>query len=153
MLADVELSAEFSRWAYGTVVLDLTAEEGEAGWAGDVRLEDGDRLDIPSQPLGVRVLGYVNNAGEVPWVDGKGLSYYLQEADGANRAGWKGRAVIIKARNGSQLRYSSRVGIDPGDVLFIPQKPRATSWDRIKDVITVAAQVATIVLVIDTATK
>ncbi|MBK6765912.1 MAG: SLBB domain-containing protein [bacterium] len=153
MLADIELSAEFSRWLYGTVVLDLTAKEGESGWSGEVRLEDGDRLEIPSQPLGVRVLGYVNNAGEVPWVEGRDLNYYLKQADGTNRAGWKGRAVIIKARNGSQLRYSGRVGIDPGDVLFIPQRPRTTAWERVKDVIQVAAQVATIALIIDTSTK
>lgn len=153
MLADIEMSAEFSRWTYGTVVLDLTAEEGDAGWAGEVTLEDGDRLEIPSQPMGVRVLGYVNHAGEVPWVENGDLNYYLVQAGGKNVAGWKGRAVILKARNGSQLRYTSKITIDPGDVLFIPQRPRTTGWERIKDIITVAAQVATIVLVIDSATK
>lgn len=44
MLADMEMSAEFARWAYGTVVLDLTAKEGKSGWAGNVVLQDGDRL-------------------------------------------------------------------------------------------------------------
>jgi len=153
MLADIEMSAEFARWEYGTVVLDLSAQQGEAGWAGDVVLLDGDQLDVPSQPLGVRVLGYVNNAGEVPWVEGASLNHYLKQAGGKNSAGWKGRAVILKARNGSQLRYSSKVSVDPGDVLFIPQRQRTTSWERVKDVISVVAQLATIVLVIDTATK
>ncbi len=153
MLADLEMSAEFARWAYGTVVLDLTAKEGESGWPGEVVLQDGDRLEVPSQPLGVRVLGYVNNAGEVPWVDGANLSYYLDEAGGKNAAGWKGRAVVLKARNGSQIRYSDRVSIDPGDVIFVPQRPRTTGWDRFKDVVTVVAQLATIVLVIDSANK
>lgn len=153
MLADMEMSAEFARWAYGTVVLDLTAKEGESGWAGSVVLQDGDHLEVPSQPLGVRVLGYVNNAGEVPWVEGANLSYYLKEAGGKNAAGWKGRAVVLKARNGSQIRYSNRVSVNPGDVIFVPQRPRTTGWDRIKDVITVVAQVATIVLVIDSANK
>jgi protein involved in polysaccharide export with SLBB domain len=153
MLADLELSAEFSRWQYGTVVLDLSAQKDEPGWSGEVVLQDGDQLDVPSQPLGVRVLGYVNNAGEVPWVEGADLNHYLKEAGGKNSAGWKGRTVILKARNGSQLRYSSNMSVDPGDVLFVPQRPRTTGWERIKDVITVAAQVATIVLVIDTASK
>ena len=153
MLADLEMSAEFARWKYGTVVLDLSAQEGEAGWSGEVVLQDGDKLDVPSQPLGVRVLGYVNNAGEVPWVEGASLSHYLKEAGGKNSAGWRGRTVILKARNGSQLRYTSRVSVDPGDVLFVPQRPRTTSWERIKDVISVVAQVATIALIIDTASK
>lgn len=61
--------------------------------------------------------------------------------------------MILKARNGSQLRYTSRVSVDPGDVLFVPQRPRTTSWERIKDVISVVAQVATIALIIDTASK
>lgn len=153
MLADQELSAEFSRWEYGTVVLDLSAQQKAPGWAGDVRLQDGDRLEIPEQPLGVRVLGYVNHAGEVPWIEGGDLSHYLEKAGGKNKAGWKGRAVLIKGRNGSQIRYSSKVSIDPGDVVFVPQRPRTTGWDRIKDVITVVAQLATVVLVIDSASK
>jgi len=153
MLADQELAAEFARWSYGTVVLDLTADEKEAGYAGHVVLQDGDHLEIPSQPLGVRVLGYVNHAGEVPWQEGASLGHYLNEAGGKNRAGWQGRTVILKARNGSQLRYSHTIAIDPGDILFVPQRPRTTSWERIKDVIAVVAQVATVVIVVDTATK
>lgn len=153
MLADLEMSAEFSRWDYGTVVLDLSASEGESGFSGNVVLQDGDHLEVPSQPLGVRVLGYVNNAGEVPWQEGATLNHYIAQAGGKNSAGWKGRTVVLKARNGSQLRYTRKLSIDPGDVLFVPQRPRTTGWERIKDVIQVAAQAATIVLVLDTATK
>ncbi len=153
MLADQEMAAEFARWTYGTVVLDLTAEAGEPGYAGDVVLMDGDQLDVPAQPLGVRVLGYVNHAGEVPWQDGADLNHYVAMAGGKNRAGWLGRSVILKVRNGSQLRYSQQVTVDPGDVLFIPQRPRTTGWERVKDILTVVAQLATVVLVVDTATK
>jgi polysaccharide biosynthesis/export protein len=139
---DIGLAAEFSLGDNSTVVLDLHDKDA------DVPLHDGDILEVPRSPLGIRVLGAVNHAGEVVWESGKRLDDYLAKAGGINTSGWKNRAVVIKARNGSQLRYQSSLSIDPGDVIFVPTKPETTNWDRIKDFVMVTAQVATIVLVV-----
>jgi protein involved in polysaccharide export with SLBB domain len=152
-LADKELAIEFLRWDYGTVVLDLSADPDDPDAAEHVTLQDGDVLEIPRQPMGVRVLGYVNHAGEVPWVEGGDLSHYIDAAGGMNRAGWKGRAIIIKARNGSQLRYHKNMEVNPGDVLFVPQRPRTTSWEKFKDIVSVVAQLATLALIIQNTSK
>lgn len=152
-LADKELAIEFLRWDYGTVVLDLSADPEDPDAAEHVTLQDGDLLEIPRQPMGVRVLGYVNHAGEVPWIEGGDLSHYLDAAGGMNRAGWKGRTVIIKARNGSQLRYHKGMEVNPGDMLFVPQRPRTTSWEKFKDVVSVVAQLATLALIIQNTSK
>jgi protein involved in polysaccharide export with SLBB domain len=141
------LEAEFMRWDYGTVVVDLTDALTAGSKDGDLWLRDGDRLEIPAAPLGVRVFGAVNHAGEVAWLPDQKLSYYLSEADGVSKAGWKNRAVVIKARNGSQIRYQPSLPIDPGDVIYVPSKPETTNWDRFKDIVGVVAQVATLVLI------
>jgi protein involved in polysaccharide export with SLBB domain len=148
--ADDGLAAEFARWNYGTVVVDLSEAAKLGNAAGDIKLQDGDVLEIPSNPLGVRVLGGVNHAGEVTWKANQKLDYYLASAGGVNRAGWKNRTVIIKSRNGSQLRYDKTLPIDPGDVIFIPAKPEPTTWDQIKDFVAVTTQVVTLALVIKT---
>jgi protein involved in polysaccharide export with SLBB domain len=145
---DPELAAEFARWDYGTVVLDLTDSEG-----GNLRLQDGDVLEVPRNPLGVRVLGAVNNAGEVDWQPGGRLSHYLTMAGGVNKLGWKSRTVVIKARNGSHLQYQSSLPIDPGDVIFVPAKKQMTTWEMVKDFVAVSAQVATIALIIQNVGK
>jgi protein involved in polysaccharide export with SLBB domain len=146
---DPGLAAEFQRWAYGTAVVDLKAAMQEGSEEGSLTLRDGDSLVVPKGPIGVRVLGAVNKAGEVEWKpDGK-LGYYLDRAGGVNRSGWKKQAVVIKARNGSQLRYETDLPIEPGDVVYVPLAPAAqTSWSVFKDVIAVTAQVATVLVVV-----
>lgn len=144
---DRELAAEFSRWDYGTVVVDVTRALNPGSEAGSLKLHDGDVLEIPRLPLGVRVLGRVNKAGEVAWEPDRGLNHYLGQAGGTNRGGWKGQTMLIKARNGSLVRYQPGLSVDPGDVIFVPSKPVATTWTQIKDFAAVAAQVATLVLV------
>jgi polysaccharide export outer membrane protein len=145
---DPELAAEFSHWDYGTVVLDLTGREG-----GDVRLQDGDVLDVPSHPLGVRVLGAVNHAGEVSWQPHSHLSHYLKMAGGVNKLGSRGQTVVIKARNGSHLQYQGSLPIDPGDVIFVPVKKQMTTWEMVKDFVAVTTQVATIILIVQNVGK
>ena len=147
-VTDLALAAEFARWNYGTVVIDLTDAVRDNSESGNLKLKDGDVLEVPRHPLGVRVLGAVNHAGEVDWISGAKLNDYLRRAGGINKVGWKSRAVVIKARNGSHLQYQSSLPLDPGDVVFIPNKPQATTWDMIKDFVAVTAQVVTIVLVI-----
>ncbi|MBU1638524.1 SLBB domain-containing protein [bacterium] len=149
--ADPELAAEFARWDYGTVVIDLSGN-GEPS-PSDVILFDGDCLEVPASPLGVRVLGYVNHGGEVPWIENGRLNDYLRVAGGTNPGGWKNRTVVIKASNGSQIRYGTNVTIDPGDLIFIPSKPETTNWERFKDVVSVTAQLATLALVIQNVSK
>jgi len=143
---DDELAAAYSRWDWSTVVLDLS--EAAAGEEDDLKLADGDVLVVPRSPLGVRVLGAVNQSGEVDWAPGESLAYYLTKAGGVNRSGWKGRAMLIKARDGSPIRYQSGLSIDPGDVVFVPSKPVTTNWTLVKDFVAVTAQVATLALVV-----
>ncbi|MFZ5433816.1 MAG: SLBB domain-containing protein [Calditrichota bacterium] len=151
--SDPELAAVLSRWAYGTVVLDLTDAMQDDSPAARLILQDGDVLDVPKTPMGVRVLGGVNNAGEVGWQPGKKLNYYIAEAGGLNRGGWKGMTMVIKARNGSQIRYQSSLSLDPGDVIFVPSKPQTTTWTLVKDFVAVTAQVATVVLIVQNLNK
>lgn len=148
LYADPQIAAEFHRWAYGTVVMDLTEALSEENRKEPVYLYDGDVLDIPSTPLGVRVLGWVNHAGEVDWIPDGRLSDYLRRAGGLNRGGWKSQTVVLKAKNGSQIRYESSLPIDPGDIIIVPPKLQITNWERVKDTMAIVAQLATVALII-----
>jgi protein involved in polysaccharide export with SLBB domain len=146
---DPGLAAELQRWMYGATVVDLRAAMKEGSEDSKLTLRDGDSLVVPKGPIGVRVLGAVNKAGEVEWMPDRKLGYYLDQAGGVNRSGWKKQTVVIKARNGSQLRYQSDLPIEPGDVVYVPLAPAAqTNWSVFKDVIAVTAQVATVLVVV-----
>jgi hypothetical protein len=149
---DADFAVEFSRWDRGTVVLDLSGADKSSS-PENVTLQDGDVLEVPRIPLGVRIVGAVNRGGEVAWASGQNLSYYLDQAGGVNTSGWKSRAVVLKARNGAQLQYQSSLSIDPGDVILIPARPQPTTWETFKDVLGVTAQVATVVLIVQNLKK
>lgn len=149
---DVELRAAYERWMGTTVVLDLSPQKADDS-ARDVVLQDGDVLEIPKQPLGIRVLGCVNQSGEITYHADWRLNDYLQAVGGVSKGGWKSQARIVKASTGSVVPYSSKVRLDPGDIIFVPSKQPTTTWSQIKDGVSFVSQVATIILVIISASK
>ncbi len=140
--AERELTAALERWLGTTVVIDLQNDNSE-----DIVLRDGDVLEIPGQPLGIRMLGYVNQNGETAYHPGWKLNDYLRAVGGVNRGGWKSKTRIVKASSGAVVIYSSKVRLDPGDIIFVPPKPEVTTWSQIKDGIVVLSQVATIAFI------
>jgi len=150
---EAELTAAYERWLGTTVVLDLSRLLEDENPGDDVVLQDGDVLEIPRQPLGVRMLGYVNRSGETAYHAGWRLNDYLRVVGGVNRGGWKSRVRVVKASTGGIVLYSSKVRLDPGDIVFVPPKPEVTTWTRIKDGVAVLAQVATVVLIVETVRK
>lgn len=145
------LTAAYERWLGTTVVLDLSRLLEDDNPDDDVVLQDGDVLEVPQQPLGIRMLGYVNQSGETPYHLGWKLDDYLQAVGGVNRAGRKAHTRVVKASTGSIVFYSSEVRLDPGDIIYVPPRGLVTTWSQIKDGIVVASQVATIVLIVLTA--
>jgi protein involved in polysaccharide export with SLBB domain len=150
---DVELRAAYERWMGTTVVLDLSERSKVDESAEDVVLQDGDVLEIPKQPLGIRMFGCVNESGEIAYHDDWSLGDYLKAAGGVSHGGWKSQTRVVKASTGSVVPYSSKVHLDPGDIVFVPSKVPATTWTQIKDGVSVVSQVATIALIIITASK
>ncbi|MBU1937682.1 hypothetical protein KKG05_09815, partial [bacterium] len=106
--------------------------------------------EIPEQPLGIRMLGYVNQNGETAYHPGWKLNDYLRAVGGVNRGGWKSKTRVVKASTGAVVLYSSKVRLDPGDIIFVPPKPEVTTWGQIKDGIVVLSQVATIAFIVST---
>jgi len=150
---DAELRAAYERWLGTTVVLDLSQLLETDTPKDDIVLQDGDILEIPKYPLGVRVVGCVNQSGETAYHPDWNLEDYLKVVGGVSRGGWKAQARVVKASTGSVVLYSSRVRLDPGDIVFVPSKQPTTAWTQIKDGVAVVSQLATIVLIVITASK
>ncbi|MBM3325233.1 MAG: hypothetical protein FJY66_06155, partial [Calditrichaeota bacterium] len=150
---DRELAAAYERWLGTTVVFDLSNLLESASSDDDVLLQDGDMLEIPRYPFGVQILGLVNRSGEITYHENWDLNDYLRAAGGLNRGGWKSQTRVVKASSGSVVLYTPKVRLDPGDIVFVPSKPPGTTWTQVKDGITMASQVATIALIVMTATK
>jgi protein involved in polysaccharide export with SLBB domain len=116
----------------------------------DVVLYDKDVLLIPSSSNTVFVSGGVMAPGNVIYEAERNYLDYISLAGGFNNRARRGAVKIIKIKSGVWLDADKEIHLEEGDVVFIPEKEDVNWYEIVKDVITVAAQVATIVYIIQT---
>ncbi|MGE5178994.1 MAG: SLBB domain-containing protein [Bacteroidota bacterium] len=119
---------------------------------GDVALHDGDRIVVPRRVALVSVQGEVRAPGYVPYVAGREADDYVRDAGGFTSRARKGNIRVTRV-GGGQVSVPEAGALRPGDAIWVPTKPERSTWASVRDVLTTAAQVATIYLVVRTATK
>jgi len=118
----------------------------------DPVLYDGDIIEVPRANNVVRVMGSANKPGLLPLEEGQYANHYIRQAGGyASRADKRGTRVI-KARTGQKLKTGQST-VNAGDIIWIPEKKERDGWETFRDVVWMLAQIATIFLVIDAATR
>jgi len=118
----------------------------------DVILRDHDLIHIPAQEMTVKVTGQVLNPGLYPYKPNMNVKHYLTEAGGFNWNARKSRVRLIRSQTGEWAKPDDDTAVEIGDTIFIPEKPERDYWQLSRDLIAVAAQLATIFLVIYTTT-
>lgn len=129
-------------------LIDFTAGAPRPAEA-DVMLRDGDRIDVPRLELAVRVDGSVKNPGLVTFEEGKSTSDYIHLAGGSTTHADVSGARITRAGSTTTLLARDVRRIEPGDFIWVPERKETNFWLVARDLVIVAGQVATIVLVID----
>jgi protein involved in polysaccharide export with SLBB domain len=114
----------------------------------DVRLRDGDLIIIPPKNEVVIISGGVMNPGIQPFY--KNLSYkeYIRLAGGFNTRAMKRKVKIIKPVQGLWLDAKDDIQINPGDIIFIPEKEERDWWELFKDSLTIVTQIGTLAVII-----
>ncbi|KPL16985.1 MAG: hypothetical protein AMJ92_12280 [candidate division Zixibacteria bacterium SM23_81] len=115
----------------------------------DVLLKHGDIIDIPTVRRTVNVSGQVKEPGAIQYKPGKKTDYYIDRAGGYNWNARKSKVRVIKGSTGQWLKPSKVKRIEPGDTVWVPEKPERNYWELFKDFVSTTAQVATVILVID----
>jgi protein involved in polysaccharide export with SLBB domain len=120
----------------GRMVVHISADiDSWANTPADIELRRGDVLTIPKRPGFVLVSGQVYNATALTFTPGKDAAWYLSHAGGTNPTANRKDVFIIRA-NGSVIgRHSGgffdpkvlSIKLNPGDVVFVPQKVFGTS--------------------------
>lgn len=135
------------------VSADLSRVLASAGTGPDIALADGDRIVIPRRFPSVSVQGEVRAPGLVPFRAGGRAEDYIRAAGGYTDRARKGHTRVTVARTGQLMKPGDTGAIDAGDTVWVPQKPERNRWGTLRDVLTTAAQIATVYLVIHQATK
>ncbi|UCF78668.1 MAG: SLBB domain-containing protein, partial [Candidatus Eiseniibacteriota bacterium] len=135
----------------GRVELDMVKLFTDGDSRQDIALEPGDIIEIPKRVEYVRVEGEVRRPGYVRYVPGKKASFFLRQAGGTTRKAARSKTVVKRFSTGQSLSPREAGRILANDTIFVPAKVEGASWALVKDVIAVAAQIATIYLIVDQA--
>ena len=137
----------------GGMGVDFRALFEDSDMTQDVILKDNDLIVVPERELTVNITGQVINPGLFPYQSAHSLSYYIEEAGGYNWNARKSKVRIIKARTGEWMKHGRKTQIEVGDTIFVPERPEVDWWTLATEIITIAAQLATVYLVIERATE
>ncbi len=88
----------------------------------NITLRDGDRIIVPSKTNTVYVFGEVLNPGNVQFVSGQSIEYYLKQAGGMTDHAQYGDIRIVKASTKQWLDPSETI-IEEGDYIWVPKEP------------------------------
>jgi polysaccharide biosynthesis/export protein len=141
--------------ARGRMVVAVGEPAELRGRPGDVELEDGDVLHIPSNPGSVQVAGSVFNQTAFVYDPKRDIDQYIEMAGGSTATADEKKIYVLKV-DGSAIRGAKKgwFGIswgwgaagpplDPGDTIVVPEDLERIAWLReIRDITTILFQVA-----------
>ena len=79
---------------------------------------------------------------------GSSVNDYVKQAGGFTDRAWRGKVRVTRAVTGQTLLARNVRTLDPGDFIWVPEKPDVTAWEQAREILTALAQVATIVIAI-----
>jgi protein involved in polysaccharide export with SLBB domain len=136
----------------GQLVVDFAALYKSGDESQNVRLLPGDFVHIPRRQQTVMVSGRAASPGAVIYSPDHGVYDYIEQAGGF---GWRAtkEVRVIKASTGEIQRAEDVARIDPGDRIWIKEKPERNYWMVFAQSMAVIGQVTTVVLLYVTLTK
>ena len=113
----------------------------------DIMLREGDAIEIPKLKNYIRIIGRVNNPGNVIFNRGWNYENYLGAVGGFGWRADKGDVRVVKARTG-ELVDAENTGdyeLEPGDTIWVPEVPEVKFWEIALTSLGVISQLAGIV--------
>jgi protein involved in polysaccharide export with SLBB domain len=118
--------------------------------AMDFKLQDADIIYIPKYYAAVEVIGGILFPGRYPYKPELSITEYIELAGGINRSA-TGDIYVVNAETGTRVSGKKVKKITNGDIIFVEENIEYRKWDRFLEIMGVAGQIATIVIVIQSA--
>jgi protein involved in polysaccharide export with SLBB domain len=143
---------EYESQSVSRIIIDMKTILQSNGRIGDVVLEPGDRIFVPSVPTGISVIGAVGSNGTIQFIAGKKTRYYIDRAgDFTPQADKKGTRLI--RASGEVIAGGGSLGkqVAIGDVIVVPTKIEKDHnfWKTFSTVVTATAGALTTALLIN----
>jgi polysaccharide biosynthesis/export protein len=114
----------------------------------DLLLRDGDIVRVERLVNSIRVDGEVQRPGILAYAPGQRMADYIKQTGGFTDRAWRGKVRVTRAVTGQTFLARNVRTLNPGDFVWVPEKPDVTAWQQAKEVLTALATVATIVIAI-----
>jgi protein involved in polysaccharide export with SLBB domain len=116
----------------------------------DLLLRDGDVVRVERLVSSIRIDGEVRRPGILMFRSGLDVGDYVRQAGGFTDRAWKSRIRVTRAVTGQTLPARNVRVLDPGDFVWVPERPDRTLWDHTREILTGLAQIATVIIAIRT---
>ena len=77
---------------------------------------------------------------------------YLDLAGGYSDRAWRGKIRVTRSVTGQTFYAKDVPRLDPGDFIWVPEKPDVTFWDQTRTILMAAAEIATVILAFEAVT-
>ncbi len=136
-----------SREKVGMMVVDFKRLFLQGDTTQDIIMQEGDVVEVPREKNYIRIIGRVNNPGNVIFHETWSYMQYINSVGGY---GWRaddGDVRVVKARTGELVDASDEEDyqLEPGDTIWIPEVPETKFWEVAFDALGVISQIAGIV--------
>ena len=118
----------------------------------DLVLRGGDRIAVPARNLAVDVQGAVRYPGFVPYDSVRTAKDYIELAGGISERARTGKTRVIRKNTGERVAVGDRTRVDPGDLVWIPEKPDRDWWRIARETAVFLAQIGTLAIIVDSVT-
>lgn len=144
-----------SREKVGMMVVDFKRLFLHGDMRHDILMRAGDQVEIPKLKNYIRIIGRVNNPGNVIFNRDWDYLQYIQATGGF---GWRaddGDVRVVKARTGELVDASDPddYELEPGDTIWVPEVPEVKFWETALTALGVISQVAGILGIIIAITR
>ena len=141
-----------SREKVGHLSVDLVELFKKGNEAHNILLLPGDVVAVPTLQQTVTVSGAVVRPGALNYEEKLGVWDYIDRSGGL---GWRASrdVLVIKALSGEKKRVKDVQQIQPGDRIWVREKPERDYWTLFTQTMGVVGQVATVVLLFVSITK
>ncbi|MBN8705012.1 MAG: SLBB domain-containing protein [Bacteroidetes bacterium] len=130
---------------------DLSKVNNSESEVAKTIIQDGDVIIIPKAPTTVYVFGQVGRTGNIPFVEGKKLDYYLDQAGGLGEEATEDIYLITgKSKQWINISLINH-DIEPGDYIWVSKqikRPFSYYMTVTASVASVVGSVATVILLI-----
>jgi protein involved in polysaccharide export with SLBB domain len=112
----------------------------------DPLLQTDDVIRVERLTNMVRVDGQVRRPGLVELSPGAPWSYYVRSAGGFTARAAHSQVRITRSASGQTALARNVDAVSSGDFVWVPERPDISTWQHLKDVLTIGAAFATIVI-------